>query len=664
MTSFSPTFHGPGWAAHQMVFLMGDESVEPVPVTSEELRPTDDDVFVHPDGRDWLESDRIVAELGVLVIVGDPGTGRGTAALRRMREQCRTDRLFRLEANWDQPKARLLPPAQPGHGYILDLSEYGKAPSTAFGTELRSWAAQAGAYLAVLICAAKTDEQWLRPLRDQIVRIPTPASKSLATSMLQSTGAVHLVARLNDDAFSAIWESSPRASEVSRLVGILRATNPDTPNQKITEEFLGWQDWFKNDCPRDFGLRTLIWSAAMCDGGQRKSVLAMSEALHEHLGDKRTPVEVFSDAFASQRLEDAKISGPKDGVRLDPQSHGLAAAVRLHLWEQFENYRKTLLDWSVGCVLELDADDARCVVASLMDLAVRLKDHALVQELFDALSGKRPELLVEELSKAALDPVLGAYVRGRLYTWLAAKPSQEKVDVVAAVCGGQFGQAKPGLALTRLGRAALKSPNPISPALMEAFTSLGASKHRRLVLDTIQRLLSKTELERAGVVAFLCLAGTERGMVVLCGDGGRELASAQGGAVIAKAFQKALDHEDTHDIAVGTARLWRDAADHGLLDRDRVIELFGAAIGRDVKRGLLPALADDDPNGINGFVGDVLEYLIQRSQDRTAGRDTAEEPESLGESPRADRPVTMAIPDASTGEISLERQGTASADEA
>jgi hypothetical protein len=486
--------------------------------------------------------------------------------------------------------------------------------------------------------------------------------------MLRNTRA-DLVGRLDDEAFSAIWKSSPRASEVFRLVGIFHNASPNTTNKDIAEEFLGWQNWFTEKCPSDLGSRALVWSAAMCDGGQRAAVLTMSEKLRTRLGQHRTPVDVFSDDFASQRLAKALIVERDGRAYLDPQSHGLAAAVRLHLWEQFESYQDTLLAWLIDCALDIEADDAHRVVASVMDLAVRREGHALVQRLFDGLAGQRPELLVKALSRAALDPILGSYIRGRLYTWLAAKPSQEKIDIVAGVCGGEFGLASPGLALTRLGRAALKSPDPVSPALVAAFTSLGASKHRLLVLETIQRLLKKADFERAGIAAFLCLAGTERGITVLCGEGGRELAVEGAIVRLADAFQKALAHAETHDLAVNTALRWRDAVPRGLLGRAGTIALFAAVIGRDIDRDLLTTLTSGGPDG--GFIRDVLEHLIQRSARGPSENDPADSPESQPEQTGHVVPFTAAMPDepgetfeSYGAEGPLEWEGSADTDEA
>jgi hypothetical protein len=179
--------------------------------------------------------------------------------------------------------------------------------------------------------------------------------------------------------------------------------------------------------------------------------------------------------------------------------------------------------------------------------------------------------------------------------------------------------------------------------LVAAFTSLGASQHRRLVLETVQRLLNKADFERAGIAAFLCLAGTERGIAVLCGEGGRELAAEGAIARLADAFQKALAHAETHDLAVKTALRWRDAVPRGLLGKASTIALFVAVIGRDIDRGLLTTLTSSGPDG--GFIRDVLEHLIQRSEHGPSEVGPADSLESQPAQTRPVVPFTADMPD-------------------
>ncbi|WP_336203708.1 hypothetical protein [Nonomuraea sp. LPB2021202275-12-8] len=197
--------------------------------------------------------------------------------------------------------------------------------------------------------------------------------------------------------------------------------------------------------------------------------------------------------------------------------------MRRHLWDECELHRDLLTEWAVEQAAALPADDAGRVVDALLDLTLLFRDKAIINKLRDALLMQRRSSLAQALSKAAIDPRFGSYIRGRLYNWLSNNPSQERIDLVAEVCGGTFGEQAPERALVRLHRAALKS-DPSSIPLATAFTSL-ATAHRQTVLWTLIKWLDIPESERAGIVAFLGLASTHKGTVLLCGPRLQELAA-------------------------------------------------------------------------------------------------------------------------------------------
>src|SRR5262249_31181967 len=150
-----------------------------------------------------------------------------------------------------------------------------------------------------------------------------------------------------------------------------------------------------------------------------------------------------------------------------------------------------------------------------LDLVIQYRDDDLLQQLRKALAGKRTSLAVHALSKAAMDPRFGAHVRGRLYTWLESSPSQELVDIVAAVCGGQLGLEKTSMALVRLRRAAQKT-QPGSQALSDAFNML-ASHRSEPTLKAIHAWHTNDTTHRAASNAFLALAAQESGAKLLYG---------------------------------------------------------------------------------------------------------------------------------------------------
>ena len=118
----------------------------------------------------------------------------------------------------------------------------------------------------------------------------------------------------------------------------------------------------------------------------------------------------------------------------------------MHLWDEYEGQREVLTNWLRAQVRTLPVQDARRVVRAMLELVIRYRDDKLLTSLRDKLTGERRTLAVEMFSRAVLDARFSAHMRSRLYTWLKYSPSQGLIDVVAEVCGGQFGLQEPDTA--------------------------------------------------------------------------------------------------------------------------------------------------------------------------------------------------------------------------
>jgi hypothetical protein len=287
--------------------------------------------------------------------------------------------------------------------------------------------------------------------------------------------------------------------------------------EEIAGEYQGWREWIDKTLPeKKFGARALMWAAAFCDGGQRKSVLQMSEALRRLLHEDRGPVAILSDAPSSARLEDAEIKRNGDTVLLSPGQHGLAGALRAYLWDEFEDptLRDILTDWLIRQLRDLPVDDAERVAHSVLDIVIHFRDDTLLRALRDKLTGDKRPIAIQTLSTAALDQRFGVRVRASLYDW--ARNLRSQADLVADVCGSTFGEQMPGMALVRLGWAAQNS-QPGSPALAKALASL-AVRQPEAVLVSIAKWFDD-DPPTAGINAFLALASAEEGATLLCERG-------------------------------------------------------------------------------------------------------------------------------------------------
>ncbi|MBB6174843.1 hypothetical protein HNR23_004903 [Nocardiopsis mwathae] len=616
MTTLDVDNHGPGtvFAAESQVFYNGDEFIEIRPVSADEFQACEETRFVPPTG-EWDETARKLSENRLLVLLGDLGSGRRTAALQRLRGLCETSRIYELEPVWSRPRDQLLPPVTRGNGYLLDMSEpTPHQPRSEFCKQLLHWVQKQEIYLIVTTTPEVWgDDRWAAGAEGTVARLGSPDARLLVERELRAIGMASRVAILSDSAFEPIWKSKPKAEGACRLAKIITKKAPDTDlPTDIANEYLDWREWIDKQLPDNLDARALLWSCAFCDGGKRKSVLRMAENLRRKLGQKRTAADILSDRPASKRLEDAKIERSEDVVRLAPKQHGLPAAVRRHLWDEYEDQVEVLKDWIVTQVASLPFDDAERVVDAVLSLVIEYRDDDLLKKLRDALTGARRPLAVHALSRAALDPRFGAHVRGRLYTWLAHSPSQELVDLVAEVCGGAFGEQKPTMALVRLRRAALKS-QPGSLALANAFTNL-ATHYPSQVLGAIKDWFADSSSRKAAINAFLALASREQGARIIFGVSAGGVAEPDFRDSLVSYFQAALADSAAKQAANSVMEEWKVLAEEGKLDKRTTVEAFGMALAPWIKDNVMQRfLPDSTQLDMNSFWGRVLAVGIQQT---------------------------------------------------
>jgi len=442
-----------------------------------------------------------------------------------------------------------------------------------------------------------------------VVRLQSPNARELAARELRASGAGELrTAILDNPAFENIWKSAPKAEDARRLAWLIFEGIDRSP-EEIADEYQGWREWIDKTLPdKRFGTRALMWAAAFCDGGQRRSVLRMSEDLRRRLREDRGPAAILSDTPSSKRLTDAEIERDGDTVRLSPARHGLAEALRAYLWDEFEDpeLRDIFTDWLVVQLGELPFDDAERVARSVLDIVIRFRDDALLRALRDRLTGDKRPIAVRTLSQAALDPRFGAHVRASLYAW--ARTSRSQADLVAEVCGGAFGDQQPEMALVRLGWAAQNSL-PDSPALASALASL-AARHPEAVLRSIAKWFDDDDRLTVGVNAFLALASTSAGAALLCGRA--DPASGQPGFrdVLIGYFQRSPSEPSSYEAAISVLKAWEKFSADGTISSRTATSVLGRALepalGKNPMSQLHPGFPDMD-----SFWGQAFEVAIR-----------------------------------------------------
>jgi hypothetical protein len=569
-------------AEKQNIFITEDfVEVTPVPVGDRTACALGR--FVQPTG-EWPSAPGKLREHRLVVVRGVPGCGRRTAALKLLLSV--TSPVHELSPAWGRPRTKILPLVQPGHGYLLDMTEPPEhSPESAFGKNLLDWAREQSVYLAVITTGSAWSGEWTSGAHGAVVALGPPDARELVRSELLAMNANCPDGLLDAPGFARIWESRPRAADACRLAQLI-AASPGGDAEDIAREYGNWRTWIDEELHEDLGVRALMWSAAFCDGGKRRTILRMAEAFRSTLGHGRSPEEILADRPSSKRLAEAHIEIAGDAVQLSKAKHGLAQAICRHLWEEYEDQRAVLIKWLRKQVIQYPRDDTRRIIDAVLDLGVYFRDDSLLAVIRVPLSdGDRRAIVIDALSRAVMHPRMGAYVRDRLYAWLRSSQDPTVIDAITEICGGPFGAQEPDLAL-----AAQKTQDD-SGMLAEAIGNL-AARHPQKVLLAIARWFSAPVSSRAGINAFLALSSTFDGAMMLCKRADFAADNPDFADTLASYFQRALVDNHSSKRATSVARAWGIHSAAGELDSELTTRVFAAALAPSVKGSLFGEFPD------------------------------------------------------------------------
>ncbi|MFB7010273.1 MULTISPECIES: hypothetical protein [unclassified Streptomyces] len=528
-----------------------------------------------------------------------------------------------LEPEWSKPDAKKLP-AQADHGYLLDLSDMPQQPGPRFGQGLLNHGGdgtKSACYLVVLTTPDEWHGVWAEETRHITVKHSSPNAKPLACQELRQLGAEYRVAWLNQETYNDIWLSNPPAQDTRRLARIVYEAKEN--DSSIIDEFRGWGTHINSLLtPSKLGLpgepelvstRATVWAGALLHGGRKKSVLEAADLLLEKLNFTREPLNILADATSSHRMKAATLTPHGDRAFHARDKHDLAPAILRHLWEEFPTQRNLLRSWAVSVVAHqaVPDDDARIAIAALLELSRQLHDNSIIDEIAKDVSERRMSLAVEALTAAALDPVLGKYVRDRLYRWmLSSKPSSAMVDLVTQICGGELAVRQPSIAMTRLARAAVHAQYPSRP-MADTFRRL-AEINPAEVAKALETWLTEEPAKKHGLVAFLSLAASDEGTRLLLGTTN----SPEGRRRFVRAWQQLLQDEESRSAADEQLGAWGAEAENGGLPSELLVDLMSEVYEPRIHRSGLQRFFARDSDFQDSFWGEVYRRVIIRSHER------------------------------------------------
>ncbi|MEV8597613.1 hypothetical protein [Streptomyces sp. NPDC052012] len=454
-----------------------------------------------------------------LVLCGETGTGRRTAALRVLRDAgVPREHILWLVLDWDQPRTEQLPHFK-GHGFVLDLTTDRRILPEDFYTGLADYQKKAETDAAFLIILA--DPNTWRP--GALATVPTvhmvrPPAPQVAEAHLRHFAASRLD-WLTSDPLDALLTPATPVSDAARLARLV-AHAKENDRDAVKQEFTDWREhlgrWFeKHSAPEDLPERALLVAAALLEKAPASVVLKAADQFFTQVGGELPPGGGLAGRDLDERLNTIRASRVDgEGISLDAAQHGLPEAVLKYVWQQRPQLRPVLLDWAsqISAPNGIAVRQLRRIADCLVQLSL-LPGGSTVLSVASAWidTGRMAhrQLAVEVLETMALHPVRGAAVRKQLYDWAHQRTtSKELIKAVAEICAGRLGREYPRIALTRLRLLASRDDEAAREAVADAVQALAcAPEQRPLVLSEIVAWAESADrtTRKAGANTFLAL---------------------------------------------------------------------------------------------------------------------------------------------------------------
>ncbi|MFI6758927.1 hypothetical protein ACIBF5_07255 [Micromonospora sp. NPDC050417] len=480
--------------------------------------------FVEPgyrqaDGERLISADatRLLLRDSGVVLVGEAGTGRRTAALRLLNGTGRTLREIRaFDPARDEQLGITALPMHPEVAYLLELPERAEQVHTGFARDLAAYVqalATRGSYVVVIAI----EEVWsqLTPASDGLVlQVGIPPAPNVLDSQLR-----RLLPHLNlawlpgtPTVAGLLATATPaEAVRLARLASDIVGTfvrpcldelhGPDQPAAKdlleaLVSAFHNWEAelhaWFgQHPAPRP---RLFLIAAAVLTGSTPGRVLQAAEQLGNRLGDNQ-PLGLAEAGVRTLLDEVGAELDPAGRVRFRRPRYG-DAVLDFVITDRTEQLERELWRWVARLPLDGSRVD-RTVAIGIAELVLQTALRRRSPEILAMVTpvwARRPELrlpLVEILELAALSPEIGSAIRRRLYRWSVAQNHPSVLATVARVCGGGFADFYVEQALVRLGQLARWGQSEVDEAVLTALSSIwGRPVLRTAVLLRLARWLA------------------------------------------------------------------------------------------------------------------------------------------------------------------------------
>lgn len=527
-------------------------------------------------------------------LVGPPGCGRRTTGVAAIIE---------LEATPYDPiyldpedKHRELPVTR-GCGYLIALDEDAVREIDGLRDLLAAYRkrlAAAGAYLVV----TATQAAWgmlgqQTELTTVTVQLPDPVAVFRSHLRYLHPGAADEAAS-RKDVIEVLAHSHP--ADAVRLVQLVsdalsRSSGTD-PVQEAISAYHNWTGelttWFRiNEAGYP---RALLLSAATLNGADAATVFVAADRLSARVGLARPPGGGLVGDGVLKLIGDIKADLTDDGRICLPRP-AYPVSVLDHVWQDRPQLRGDLKAWLVDLPESLGADQVWRAGETLVDLAVRQGDAALITSAVN--SWARPtqvyrDLATSALTRAAVDDGIGQPVRRTMYRWATSTATDPNLQVtIADTCGGAFGRKFPSNAVTRLRHLALRGSPVVHEHVTASLRALAASPGLEdfTLREIITWSASETRARVPAMNAFIAIAVENADSLVPGTPSDKEQIE-----LVASGIRAVLRDPDHVLVARELCRTWLEAVVQGKLPKEVVTDIIAVTCTDSYDIGLLASV--------------------------------------------------------------------------
>jgi hypothetical protein len=446
--------------------------------------------FVEPPG--WERARKVLASFWIVLLQGEPGIGRRSAALRLlgMHHSLSGGPIRVLSWQPDESGGRCLDPqdVEEGDRLLLDLSEVGDQRFREVQRELeefRSTLHEQKAFLVVVLPAHQVREELLT----LVVTVGRPNGRQVWHAHLAAEDVSYPPAETEQARLAAVLHSGSMR-EIARLAWLVReardtggwATFAEWLDQALTAQAERAKEVASKvrDHP-DVPYRALLLATAMCAEFPADAVFEAERLLLEKMRYELGQTHELERPDLGTRLDgiNAEI-GVAGQVRFTSLNY--AAAVRTHFWTNFPSLRDDFRDWVAACggmtgLIDADRDE---LVTRFAEQCLRVgQPNDLISVTETWTTRVRTVRLAEKALECGLtNPRWGSRLRGQLYDWSRKRGlSPQLAGVVIDSCARVIAPNQPSPAMVRLHHLTRHSDDEVSHLAEDALVELASSDH-------------------------------------------------------------------------------------------------------------------------------------------------------------------------------------------